>query len=100
MEVTLLYFDDCPNWRVANGHLESLLSEYPQMSITRHIVDTPEEAERTGFGGSPSVLINGSDPFADGQEAVGLTCRLYQTADGLAGSPTREQLREVLAATT
>ena len=96
MDVTLLYFDDCPNWHVANDHLDALLVEHPEMSITRHVVDTPEEAERTRFRGSPSILINGEDPFADPDDPVGLSCRVYQTPDGPAGSPTLDQLRDVL----
>ncbi|WP_040493594.1 hypothetical protein, partial [Ilumatobacter nonamiensis] len=64
---------------------------------TRRIVDTPEEAERTRFRGSPSILVDGVDPFTDADAPVGLSCRMYQTPDGLAGSPTLDQLREVLA---
>jgi hypothetical protein len=97
MDITLLYFDDCPNWLVANEHLDLLLSEHPEMSITRRVVDTPEEAERTRFRGSPSILINGIDPFAEPDDPVGLSCRVYQTPDGPAGSPTLDQLRDVLA---
>ncbi len=97
MDVTLLYFDDCPNWLVANAHLDALLLENPGLSITRHIVDTPEEAERTRFRGSPSILVDGVDPFADPEDPVGLSCRVYQTPDGPAGSPTLDQLRDVLA---
>jgi len=99
MDVTLLYFDDCPNWLIANQHLDTLLDEYPGMSITRHVVDTPEEAERTGFRGSPSILINDVDPFADPDDPVGLACRVYQTPAGPAGSPTLDQLREALIKT-
>ena len=97
MDVTLMYFDDCPNWLVANAHLDALLAEHPEMSITRHVVDPPEEAERTRFRGSPSILIDGVDPFADNEDPVGLSCRVYQTPDGPAGSPTLDQLRDVLA---
>ena len=97
MDVTLLYFDDCPRWIVANERLDTLLVEYPGMSITRHVVDTPEEAERTGFRGSPSILINGNDPFAGSDDPVGLACRVYQTPAGLAGAPTVDQLRHVLS---
>lgn len=97
MDVTLLYFDDCPNWLVANAHLDVIAAEHPEMSITRHIVDTPEEAERTRFRGSPSILVDGVDPFADPEDPVGLSCRVYQTPDGPAGSPTLDQLRDVLA---
>lgn len=61
-------------------------------------VESPEAAEELSFRGSPTVLIDGSDPFARGGEPVGLACRIYQTPDGPAGSPTIEQLREALAA--
>lgn len=97
MDVTLLYFDDCPNWLVANEHLDRLLTESPSMTVSRQIVDTPEEAERTRFRGSPSIIVNGVDPFADADDPVGLSCRVYQTPDGPAGSPTLDQLREALS---
>jgi hypothetical protein len=59
-------------------------------------VDSPETAEAIGFRGSPSILVDGIDPFARGDEPVGLSCRIYQTPAGPAGSPTLEQLRAVL----
>ena len=96
MDVTLLYFDDCPNWHDADTHLRTLENEVPGLSVTRRIVDTPEEAELTQFRGSPSILIDGVDPFADADAPVGLSCRLYQTPAGPAGSPTLDQLRELI----
>jgi hypothetical protein len=96
MDVTLLYFDDCPHWLVAHERLTELAGEFPEMSISRHIVDTQEEAERTAFRGSPSILIDGVDPFADEDDPVGLSCRVYQTPDGPSGSPTVDQLRDSL----
>ena len=93
MEITLLYFDDCPNWVEADGHLAQLRSEFPGLVVNRRLVDTPEEAERLGFRGSPSILIDGADPFSDPDAPVGLSCRIYQTPTGPAGSPTLEQLR-------
>ena len=59
-------------------------------------MSTPEEAEAIGFLGSPTVRINGADPFAEPGAGVGLTCRLYPTSTGLAGGPTIEQLLEVV----
>ncbi len=98
MEISLLYFDDCPNWHDTDAHLRTLQAEVPDLRVTRRIVDTPEEAERTRFRGSPSILIDGVDPFADADAPVGLSCRIYQTPDGPAGSPTLDQLRTVLNA--
>ncbi|WP_394943866.1 thioredoxin family protein [uncultured Ilumatobacter sp.] len=96
MNVTLLYFDDCPNWLVADGHLRTLAAEHPEMVIERRIVNTVEEAEATQFRGSPSIMVDGVDPFADLDTPVGLSCRVYKTPAGLAGSPTLDQLREVI----
>ena len=60
------------------------------------LAQTPEEAEAARFRGSPTVLVDGRDPFADPAAPVGLSCRVYRTADGLAGSPTVDQLLAVL----
>ena len=94
-QVELLYFDDCPNWRDAEEVLGRLAGEV-EFELTRRLVDTPEQAEALGFRGSPSILVDGVDPFAAGDEPVGLSCRIYQTPAGPAGSPTVGQLRAVL----
>lgn len=96
MKITLLYFDGCPNWVDTDQHLQRLNAEHPELTVTRREVTSPEEAERLGFRGSPSVLIDGIDPFADPDSPVGLACRVYQTPDGPAGSPTYDQLRAAL----
>jgi hypothetical protein len=49
-----------------------------------------------GFVGSPTILVDGRDPFAGAEASFGMTCRVYQTPDGLAGSLTPDQLRGVL----
>jgi hypothetical protein len=97
MDITLQYFTGCPSWKVADDRLASLVAERPDVTVTHRLVETAEEAERVGFRGSPSILVDGVDLFADAAPAVGLACRVYQTPDGLAGSPTLEQLRTALA---
>ena len=99
MDITLQYFDGCPNWKVADERLTALVEGNPGMVVTRHIVDTAEEAERVGFRGSPSILIDGIDPFARAGDPIGLSCRRYLTPDGYAGTPTVEQLKTVLLTT-
>ncbi|MEM1333058.1 MAG: hypothetical protein AAGG08_06320 [Actinomycetota bacterium] len=59
-------------------------------------MDTDADAEATHFHGSPSIIVNGVDPFADAAAPVGLSCRMYQTPHGPAGSPTLEQLRNAI----
>lgn len=92
----MLYFDGCPNWQTTAAHLAELAGEFG-LRINRRRVETPEEAATIGFRGSPTVLIDGRDPFATGTEPVGLACRLYPTPDGPRGSPTVAQLRRALA---
>ncbi len=96
MDIALLYFDDCPNWKVADERLAAIAAERADLEVTRHLVDTLEEAERVGFHGSPSILVNGVDLFAGPDAGVGLSCRVYRTPDGPAGAPTVEQLRAAL----
>ena len=95
VEVTLLYFDGCPSWRTTDQRLR-VLAEELGFELTHRRVDTPEDAQALSFRGSPTVLVDGRDPFARGDEPVGLSCRIYQTPDGPAGSPTLAQLRDAL----
>lgn len=93
--VRLLYFDDCPSWRQAAEQLESLATEF-DLAIDHELVETPEAADRLKFHGSPSMLVDGQDLFPAHGAGVGLSCRIYQTPDGPAGCPTREQTRIAL----
>ncbi|UZJ25484.1 thioredoxin family protein [Rhodococcus antarcticus] len=96
MDVTLLYFEGCPHWELADSHLAALAAERGDLTVTRRLVETAEEAERVGFLGSPSIQVDGVDVFAGPGSLVGLTCRRYVTPDGVAGAPTLDQLRSVL----
>ena len=96
--VTLLYFTDCPSWRTADERLRRLRDELG-FELDRRLVETPEDAQRLGFRGSPTVLVDGRDVFARGDEPVGLACRIHQTPDGPAGAPTLEQLRAAITTT-
>jgi hypothetical protein len=99
VRVELLYFDGCPHWRLADERLTEALRVLGRadVRVERRRVETAEQAEELAFLGSPTLRIDGTDPFATGREQVGLSCRLYPTASGLSGSPTTEQLLEVLA---
>ena len=66
------------------------------MTVKRRLVTTEEEAEAARFRGSPTILVDGEDPFAAGDEPFGLACRVYQTPGGPAGSPTPDQIEAAL----
>jgi len=94
-DVTLRYFDGCPNWEVTDRRLRSLEHEFG-FTLAYEQVESHEEAERLGFAGSPTVVVDGADPFPTGDEPTGLACRMYATPDGPQGSPSLAQLRDVL----
>lgn len=60
-------------------------------------VESEVEADRLSFRGSPTILIDGRDPFAVEDAPVGFSCRVYLTDVGYEGSPSVAQLREVLS---
>lgn len=97
MEITLQYFDGCPNWEVLDQRLAEVTDGRSDVRVKRQRVETTKDAVRLGFHGSPTVLVDGVDPFADGRAPVGLACRVFRTPAGLAGSPTIEQLREAIS---
>jgi hypothetical protein len=61
-------------------------------------VDDLAAAQQMRFLGSPTILIDGIDPFADDALPASLSCRLYRTPIGLAGSPSVQQLIDILNA--
>ncbi len=65
--VTLRYFDGCPNWKVALARLHEAIDgvgvDHVQIEVER--VETPERAQELRFRGSPTILMNGTDPFDD-----------------------------------
>lgn len=98
MQVTVLYFGGCPNWQNADARLHEAITRLGRsdIAVTRRQVVSAEQAEQLSFRGSPTILVDGRDPFADPGAPVGLSCRVYGTDTGLDGAPTVEQLVAVL----
>ena len=91
------YFDGCPHWRNAYDLLvRALAAEGLDTEPRLERVDTDEDAQRLDFVGSPTILVGGRDPFRGIDGSPGLSCRIFQTPEGLAATPTFEQLREAL----
>lgn len=93
VDVTVLYFGGCPSWRTAVERVQAAAgrSGVP-VRVSTLAVESDEDAVRLGFTGSPTVLFEGTDPFAQPSSTPALACRLYATPAGLAGSPTIDQL--------
>ncbi len=98
MKVTIQYFDGCPHWKLADQRVRRVLEGVSAGDVTLdyELIDSPESAERVGFHGSPTILVDGRDPFVSGIEQVGMSCRVFRTEDGIQGAPTEAQLRKLL----
>jgi len=99
VNVTLLYFDGCPNWQVTDERLREAVTRAGRndVRVQHRLVTTAEQAEAVGFRGSPTVLVNGEDPFAETDAPAALSCRVFRTEAGLAVAPSLEQLLAVVA---
>ncbi len=101
MHIQLYYFDDCPSWQVGLENLKQAVQlENISASIELIQITTNEEAQAAHFLGSPSFVVNGKDLWPEERETYYLGCRVYQTDQGLRGSPSvvslQEKLRQII----
>lgn len=99
MDVTLLFFDGCPNAMIARERLSEVFDRLglDPSWITYRRIETCEEAERLNFRGSPSILIDDIDHFAEPNSPIGLSCRIYRTGAGTEGAPSVDDLTALLS---
>jgi hypothetical protein len=91
MRVQVLHVADCPGTVTLLERL-STLEIKPETVLVRD----ESEARAVGMAGSPTLLVDGVDPFADGA-APTLACRLYRDGFGVvSGAPSVGQLLAVL----
>ncbi len=97
MKITLQYFDSCPNWKVTDERVKTVISAHArEAELHYQLIESPDDAEKYGFHGSPTLLVDGVDPFATENTEVGFACRLYFTDSGPAEAPTVEQIARSL----
>jgi hypothetical protein len=99
MRIELLYFNGCPSYAELLPRLREIVAaEGINEEVVLRQVETPEEAERMRFLGSPTVRIDGEDidPTAKDRNDYGMECRLFQTEGGLARLPPEEWIRAAL----
>ena len=99
--VEILYFDGCPNHDPALELVERIALELG-VDIDLRLVDvqTPDDAQRLRFLGSPTIRVNGQDvePAAAERTNYVHSCRVYLTDTGFAGHPDEGWVRSALAA--
>ncbi len=88
---------DCPNAAVLETRLGQLIAGNPAVHVTQRVVTAAEDAERLGMTGSPTLLVDGADPFATPGQNPSISCRLYPDENGKPGpAPSIPQLRQAL----
>lgn len=104
MNLEVLHVPDCPNLAPLMARLRAV-TDLPV--VTREI-RTSADAAAAGMAGSPTLLINGTDPFGpvgtgpfdvEGGRDSGISCRIYRDEHGQpVPAPSVGQLRAALAA--
>ena len=96
MRIDVLIVPDCPNGPVVLERLAQALAGRADVQMETRVIDTVEQAEQWGMHGSPTVLVDGHDPFAAPGPAS-VSCRLYPGAGGrVEGAPSLARLRQAL----
>jgi hypothetical protein len=99
-KIEFLWWEGCPSSDRALEMLREAMREegLDPDSVAVSEIENDDDAQRTGFPGSPTIRIDGEDfqpPAADAPR--GLTCRVYRLRDGRASPlPDPQDLREAL----
>lgn len=95
MRLEVLHVTDCPNLQPMLDRLATATD----LAVDTREVTTDAEAVALGMNGSPTLLIDGIDPFASADQcAGGVSCRLYRDQEGrVVPAPSVDQLRDALA---
>ncbi|MFD9408242.1 alkylmercury lyase family protein [Streptomyces sp. NPDC059989] len=100
MRITVLAVPDCPHAPVIEERI-ARAGRDRGAKVERVEVADEEQAVLLGMTGSPTVLIDGVDPFAvpGAPASASLSCRLYRGPDGrVEGAPSVADLRRALIA--
>jgi hypothetical protein len=99
VDLELLVVPACRNAPAAREMLRAALvaAGRPDTGIRVSVIESQREAEERGFVDSPTILINGVDPFAEPGRPPALACRRYPGAAGPSALPFAEELTKALA---
>lgn len=93
----MLAVPGCPNAPVLADRLAAVLHGQTGVSVVHQVIPDEGKAASWGMHGSPTLLIDGTDPFAEPGQPPSMSCRLYRDDDGKpSGAPSARQLRQVI----
>jgi Alkylmercury lyase len=92
--VEVLTVTDCPHRGLTLARLRAALDRVglADVVVTERVIDDPAEAIAAGMHGSPTILVDGHDPFAESGTEPSVSCRLFRTPNGDDGAPSVEAL--------
>nr|WP_042186589.1 alkylmercury lyase family protein [Kibdelosporangium sp. MJ126-NF4]CEL17389.1 Organomercurial lyase [Kibdelosporangium sp. MJ126-NF4]CTQ91383.1 Organomercurial lyase (EC 4.99.1.2) [Kibdelosporangium sp. MJ126-NF4] len=98
MRLEILQVPACPNVALLEQRLdEVLVDHYVPVERAHRVVEDLPTAAALGMTGSPTLLVDGVDPFAEPALAPSVSCRLYRDEDArLQGAPSVAALRRAL----
>ncbi|GAA1580615.1 hypothetical protein GCM10009789_38100 [Kribbella sancticallisti] len=98
LDLQVLHVPDCPNLAPMLERLHTATD----LPVTTREISTDTEAAAAGMAGSPTLLINGVDPFSAPDHCdCTVSCRLYRDDQGrIVPAPSTEQLRAAITAAT
>jgi hypothetical protein len=96
MRLQVLHVAGCPGAVMLTARLSQLVSG--RTEVEQVLVCDQDQATMLQMTGSPTLLIDGVDPFAVAGLPPSLSCRLYRDENGaLSCAPSLAQLRAALA---
>ncbi|MBD0710484.1 MULTISPECIES: alkylmercury lyase [unclassified Streptomyces] len=94
MRITVLTVPDCPNVALALDRVTRALDGRAARVEVVEVLDLAQ-AVAHGMTGSPTILLDGVDPFAPAGATPSVSCRLYRDGAGrVDGAPSVTALRE------
>jgi|GEM_PF-124361 len=88
--ISVLYFAGCPNHPPVVERIQRVVAEHALDAVVEEVeLNDPADAERLRFLGSPTVQVDGVDiePAARTRTDYAMSCRVYNTPDGLPPEP-------------
>ena len=98
MQVSFLYYEDCPSYDLALERLREVMAEEGIAAEVEVIkVETEERARELRFVGSPTIRVDRQDIDPPGDTHYALTCRAYHLEDGsISPLPPKDTIRRAL----
>jgi hypothetical protein len=97
VHLIVLAVPDCPSAKLLDERLAMVLPERRDVTVSRRVIYDLDEAVRRGMHGSPTLLVDGIDPFVEPGQEASVSCRLYRDSGQAEGAPSIRQLGQVIS---